>query len=575
MKYLAQTGVMVGAVLMLTACAAADTARKPNELLQYIPADTPYVMAFTRPLPDDLLDKIEPALDETLTAYRSLMETVVEDTVVKMAAEEGRQEDAERFEALMTEAMALMSSEGLRNAGLDRDSLFAFYGDGLLPVIRLALSDGDKFAATVARLEAAAGLELLVAELDDVPYRYWDFEDTARLIIATPGDDAIITLVPTAFDDVRLAQTLGVTKPRENLARGKELDRIARQYGFTDHWVGFFDMERIAATFLGDPSGLNAELLALMEFDASEIDATCRAEFAGLAAIAPRVVLGYTAVDDQRIDTRMVVELRDDIAAGLSTLPAAVPGLGPDPGGLFSFGFSLDPMALREFYEARLDAMEADPFECAQLAELQASTAKGREVLAQPIPPVVYNFRGIFANVVDVAGFDMAAKVPPESLDATILFAMENAQDVVNMAALMNPQIAALNLLPDGDARRLELPELGEFAGRAFAALTGGGLAVALGESAEVLAEAALQADVASPQPLMSISMDAARYYDFVGESMMQAEESDEGEPLPVEFREAMRDVVVSSSKVYDRMLMNVHLTKRGIEIDSRVTLAD
>jgi hypothetical protein len=575
MKYLGQTGVMVGAVLMLTACAAADTARKPNELLQYIPADTPYVMAFTRPLPDDLLDKIEPALDETLTAYRSLMETVVEDTVVKMAAEEGRQEDAERFEALMTEAMALMSSEGLRNAGLDRDSLFAFYGDGLLPVIRLALSDGDKFAATVARLEAAAGLELLVAELDDVPYRYWDFEDTARLIIATPGDDAIITLVPTAFDDVRLAQTLGVTKPRENLARGKELDRIARQYGFTDHWVGFFDMERIAATFLGDPSGLNAELLALMEFDASEIDATCRAEFAGLAAIAPRVVLGYTAVDDQRIDTRMVVELRDDIAAGLSTLPAAVPGLGPDPGGLFSFGFSLDPMALREFYEARLDAMEADPFECAQLAELQASTAKGREVLAQPIPPVVYNFRGIFANVVDVAGFDMAAKVPPESLDATILFAMENAQDVVNMAALMNPQIAALNLLPDGDARRLELPELGEFAGRAFAALTGGGLAVALGESAEVLAEAALQADVASPQPLMSISMDAARYYDFVGESMMQAEESDEGEPLPVEFREAMRDVVVSSSKVYDRMLMNVHLTKRGIEIDSRVTLAD
>ena len=40
-------------------------------------------------------------------------------------------------------------------------------------------------------------------------------------------------------------------------------------------------------------------------------------------------------------------------------------------------------------------------------------------------------------------------------------------------------------------------------------------------------------------------------------------------------LREAMRDVVVSSAKVYDRMLMNVHLTRRGIEIDSRVTLVD
>jgi hypothetical protein len=575
MKYLARTGVVVGAILLLTACRGADDARKPKELLQYIPADTPYVMAFTEPLPDDLLDKIEPALDETLTAYRSLMEMVVEDTAAKMAEEAGREEEAERFEAFMTEAMALMSTEGLKNAGLDRDSLFAFYGDGLLPVIRLALSDGDKFAATVARLEAAAGEELLVAELDDVPYRYWDFEGKARLIIATPGDDAIITVVPTAFDDTRLARTLGVEKPRESLAGSKELGRIAEQYDFTDHWVSFFDMQRIAASFLGDPSGLNTELLDLMNFDASEIDATCRAEFAGLAAIAPRVVLGYTDVNDERIDTRMVVELRDDIAAGLATLPAAVPGLGPDPGGLFSFGFSLDPMALREFYEARLDAMEADPFECEQLAELQASTVKGREVLAQPIPPVVYNFRGIFANVIDVAGFDMAAKMPPESLDATILFAMENAQDVVNMAALMNPQIAALNLLPDGEARMLDLPELGEFAGQAFAALTNSGLAVALGESAEREAEAALQADVSSPQPLMSLSMDAARYYDFVAESVMQAEDSEEEEPMPLEFREAMRDVVVSSSKVYERMLMNVHVTDRGIEIDSRVTLAD
>ena len=575
MKYLARTGAVVGAVLLLTACRAADDAREPQELLQYIPADTPYVMAFTRPLPDDLLDKIEPALDETLAAYRSLMELAVEDTVARMAEEEGRLEEAERLEAFMAEAMPLLSTDGLKNAGLDRDSLFAFYGDGLLPVVRLALSDGEKFAATLARLEEAAGEALLVAEIDNVPYRYWDFEGKARLVIATPGDDAIITVVPTAFDDTRLAQTLGVKRPRESLATSKELSRIAKQYDFTDHWVSFFDMERIAASFLGDPSGLNTELLDLINFDASEIDATCRAEFAGLAAIAPRTVLGYTSVNDEHIDTRMVVELRDDIAAGLATLPAAVPGLGMDPGGLFSFGFSLDPMALREFYEARLDAMEADPFECEQLAELQASTAKGRQALAQPIPPVVYNFRGIFANVIDVAGFDMAAKRPPESLDATILFAMENAQDVVNMAALMNPQIAALNLLPDGEARMLDLPELGEFAGKAFAALANGGLAVALGESAEQEAEAALKAGVSSPQPVMSLSLDAKRYYDFVGESVMQAEESDEEETMPVEFREAMRDVVVSSSKVYERMLMNVHLTNRGIEIDSRVTLVD
>ncbi len=575
MNYLARTGVAIGALLVLAVPVTADAARKPKELLQYIPADTPYVLAFTRPLPDGLLDKIEPALDETLGHYRTLMEMMVEDFSTRMAEGEGSQEEAEHFEAFMHEVMSLMSAEGLKSAGLDRDSLFVLYGDGLLPVIRLALSDGDKFAATVARLEASSGEQFLTARLAGMTYRYRDFEGKARLIVATPGDDAIITLVPASFDDARLAQTLGIKKPRQSLQRSKELRKVAREYGLTDHWVSFFDVQRIAASFLGDPTGLNTELLALMEFDSSRLDATCRAELAELAAITPRVVMGYSAVNKDHLDTRMVVEVRDDIAAGLATLPGAVPGLGTDPGGLFSFGFSLDPMALRTFYEGRLDAMEADPFECEHLAELQASTAKGREALAQPLPPVVYNFRGILASVVDIKGFDMEGKKPPESLDASLLFAMQNAQDVVNMAALMNPQIAAMNLLPDGKARKLELPELGELASEAFAALTSSGLSVALGKGAERQAEAMLQADTSSSKPVMSLSMDAKRYYDFIGESVMQAEETDEGEPLPEEFRETMRDIVKSSASVYERMLMNVHLTKRGIEIDSRVTLVD
>jgi hypothetical protein len=54
------------ALSLIAVSGTADAARKSKELLQYIPADTPYVMAFTKPLPDDLLDKIEPAVDETL-----------------------------------------------------------------------------------------------------------------------------------------------------------------------------------------------------------------------------------------------------------------------------------------------------------------------------------------------------------------------------------------------------------------------------------------------------------------------------------------------------------------------------
>ena len=573
MKFFARIAVFLGGTVLAVASLPADAARKPGELLQYIPADTPYLVAFLRPLPEDFVDRVEPALDESFAAYRRMVQAMTADAARELDDRQGGEEKARRFEALMNELMGLMSVRGLREAGIGRDALFALYGDGLLPVLRIALTDGIKFDATVKRLEAASEEAFLVAAIGDREYRYIDVDDDARLVIATPGDDAVITVVPGAYDDERLARTLGFTKPGRSLAETRDLAKLARTYGFTDHAISYFDTLRAAASFLGDPAGLNAELLAAADYDASELDATCREEFAEIAGIAPRIVAGYTAVDEHSLDTAVIVEMRDDIAAGLATLPAAVPGLGPDPGGLFSFGFSLDPLALRNFYEARLDAMEEDPFECAHLAELQASTARGREALQQPIPPVVYNFRGILATVEDVTGFDMSGKKPPESLDAALLIAMRNAQDLVNTGALMSPQIAALELLPDGEAKKLEMPELGELAAQAFAALTTSGLSIAVGEDAERAAESMLDGKVAESAPLFSFSMDAKRYYDFVGASIMRAEEGDEEAASP-EVRAAVRDLVEASGKIYDRLSMNVYLTERGMEIGSRITLA-
>lgn len=574
MKYLARIAVAGGAVFSLLLADAADAARKPKDVLEYIPADTPYVMAFVKPFPDELVDKIEPALEETLDAYRAMLGFMMADAKAGIATDDGEAELPEDFEEIMNEVLNIFSIQGLEDAGVGRDALFAFYGDGLLPVIRMALEDGDRFRSTIARFEEKVGEAMLTDELRGIAYRYQDFDDKLRLIIATPGDDAIVTIVPIGYDEDRLAQTLGIRKPRKNLYRSKELRKIAKEYDFTEHMVSYFDVERIAGTFLGDPSGLNAELLALAEYDASKLDETCRSEFAELAAVAPRVVMGYTHVDKRAMNARMVVELRDDIAQALTALPAAVPGLGPDLGGLFTFGFSLDPMALRNFYEARLDAMEEDPFECAALAEVQGGVAKGREVLAQPIPPIVYSFRGFLANITDIKGMDLASEKPPEAVEGSFLFAMENAQDVVNMAALMSPEVAALGLLPDGKAKLLDMPELTELGSAVFAALGGDALAVSIGEGPEK-AEGMLTADAVSPAPLMTFSMDAKRYYEFIGDAVMQAEESDEAEPMPEEVKQAVRDIMTASGSVYERMTMNVRLTEKGVELDTSVKLAD
>ena len=552
----------------------AQAARKGKELLQYIPADTPYVFAMTKPLPKDLQDRFEPAVDKTLSAYRQVIAHHVDAEVERLRESEEGDAQADRLQALVGEVTTLLSVEELRNAGLGRGSLVAIYGDGLLPVMRLALTDADAFADAVDRIEAAAEAEFATGSIDGKSYRYKDI-DGMRFIIATLGKDAVITLVPASYDDARLATALGVKKPRNSMARSKELRNLAREYDFTDHAIGLVDVTRMADEVLRDPTGRNEEFLSLAGLDGIELSTACEAEFSELAAVTPRIVMGYTNVGKDSLDMSMTVEMREDIAAGLATLPALVPGLGTDLGGLMSFGLSLDPLALRNFYESRLDAMEADPFECELLGDLQASVPKGREALSKPIPPMVYSFRGFLANLTDMRGADLANDKPPQEVDGSVLFAVENAEALVTMAAMMSPEVAALNMLPDGKARQLNLPQLAQLAQEAFAALSDSALAVAVGAGAEQAAEAMLTAQPAASRPFVSFSMDAGRYYELMGDAVMSAEPEEGEEPLPEELRSAIRDIMLSSADLYERMAVDVHFTERGIEIGSRMSLAD
>ena len=226
------------------------------------------------------------------------------------------------------------------------------------------------------------------------------------------------------------------------------------------------------------------------------------------------------------------------------------------------------------FFEARLDAMEAEPFECEHFADLQASTVNGRQALNQPIPPMVYDFKGFLAVIDNLEGLDVATQTPPTSIDGTFLLAMENAQAIVAMGAMFSPELAAMNLQPDGVPVALELPQLQQMGMEAFAALNEGGLAVSVGEDAETEVAGMLGAETASPPPFISFSMDAARYYSFMGEAIAVGDDSGEQAPTP-EMKDAMNEMMQSVADLYERMSGDVLFTEHGIEVHMVETLKD
>ena len=248
---------IVVAAFALTACgkdqepAGAASALSSNEtILRYVPADTPYVFANVEPLPDDLMDKVEPAIDDVLKSYQVVLREVVAMKQQELTEEQRNSEEAQKITAVIEELSTLMSIEGIREAGIGRDSKAAIYGNGLLPVIRFELTDGALFDAAIARLEERAGHKLSVAPIEGGAYRYID-ADKIRVVIAILENQAVITLVPTGFSDDQTAAALGLTPPETSIAEAGTLAAIAKEYGFTSHYAGFVDVQADNFGFIG------------------------------------------------------------------------------------------------------------------------------------------------------------------------------------------------------------------------------------------------------------------------------------------------------------------------------------
>lgn len=545
-----------------------------SDLLSYIPADSPYVVASTQPIPDELADKLEPTVDEILKSYRTILRYSMTAASAANREESNSNEELQKVQGLADELLELMSVEGIRAAGIARDSAFAFYGNGLLPVFRFELSDEALFDKTIERFEQRAGEKMLQGSVKGEDYKYLDLEGM-HLVIATIDEQVVITGVPAEFDEKQVAIALGVTSPRRSLKKQGTLKKIGKQYGFSNYLTGYIDSVRIAETFSGDASGLDAELFALSDKALPEWSDECKSELMELVSVAPRMVFGYTEVSTKALDSSFIIELREDIAAGLSTIPTAVPGLGVDPGGFMSLGFGMNPLKAKEFVEARLTAMEEDPFVCEQFASLQAGVPQARAALNQPLPPMVYGFRGFFANMTNMDISGLSSGKAPDDADGTILLAMENAQSLLMMAAMLDPQIASLELAPDGKPVKLEMPQLAEFTDNAYAALSESALSLSLGNAAEKNSAEALVADSVEPPPFMSVSMDAARYYEMMGDAMLLETPDDEGNEMPLEMRQTLRDMMILSGSIYERAAGDVFFTERGIEINGRMTIAD
>lgn len=558
--------------ILLSLTAACGSKPDEDSPLAFVPADTPYVFANLKGIPEKVS---EPwfALQEPLNAaYGEFLAAMRND-----AANLPGRGAGERLLPLLELFEGKLSAQGFEEMGFRRDGLGAFYGVGMVPVLRVELADEQAFRGLIAELEQRRGEVIPVAEIDGQPY--WRVASTEQhvpeLVFAVVGKHLVVTL---DFDakGPQLAALLGLQRPEHSLLDSGELEALNEEYGFTPYGTLLVDTRRLVGLLGGDDAGGSAGML---NNAGVPMTPACRRELVTAAEALPRLVSGYDELSAERADMRMVAELRPDLAAGLRPLAAPVPGLGGGERLPFDFGIGIHLDKLAEFLQARAAAVAADPYRCPWLAPLNSGGN------AQQLAPL-YMAAGWFSGARLALSELRWQGREPEAIEGVLVVASPNPAALIGMAQGFLPQLAGLNLSPGSGPQPLDTSALGAMfpaaAGQPYIAVDEQAIGVAVGADAPAQLTERLEAAAPKVPPLLHIGYDGALYgallenlgaiaEDAAGAAEDAAGASPDRQALTQVrlFEDALREIW----RRVDRAEFDVLVTERGLEVRQQLTL--
>lgn len=512
--------IAVALVVAGAACGKKDGVKKPGVIpsgpdgwVHYIPADSPLVVANLEPVPESLVNW----LADGLAPLAAMGEKAIGDQMATSTDQTER--------AVLAEIQGKLSRQGLVDIGVSLSPRFALYGIGLSLAMRLELADGQRFRGFIERLEKAGGKPMERASLEGVEYLRAGDEEVA-VIVAIRDKEVTVGLMHAKASEMVLPVLLGVQRPESSVADTGVLPKLVDQYKLMGVSTGYFDTHALVRMLTGRASALSQGTLTASGMDFSQFATpACQKEMDSLAAIAPRVVFDYTAIQPPRLDTLGVLELRSDIARDLAGVQTPVQGLGdPNRPHMFTFGVGLDLEKAIGWLHAKAKGVVAAPYQCPALADLNGlMTELDRELgnLQGGMPPFLAGFRGMAMVLEDL---QMGGFIPSGA--GYVVLGVAQPMAVIEMVGAFLPQLAQVKVKADGAPTPVTtgVPGLDPV----HVTVQGSWLGAAVGKGMSDQMVAALRAKPAAEGPFAVVAYDYARFIQVVQASSgaeMDAEE--------------------------------------------------
>lgn len=387
--------------------------------------------------------------------------------------------------------------------GIDDDNYFAFYLDGLMPVLRLTLSDPAAFEQLWNNAVAATGQTAKSRQIAGLEVQQWRLtpvqqDNQINLALSIDDDIATLTLINEFDTDERLAQRFGRAEVTPSLVDSDSWKTLGKDYDFDQLMRGYFSLTELATALLEPQNSLlGKDLQALMPSQMADLNASisanCADEWQGLANTVPRLVYGIddmdVSADSLMQNLRLILEMNNQaVTTELAKLPGSLPAYSSDASDkLFALAGGIDLNALSPVITALWTEFTTANFSCPQLVQLQTGLRNGlNPSFAGMINGILPGLKGIGMAAYSLEANDQSAM----GLSGSALISA-SADDPLTLANTLRASAAAFYPIPpvpgNGDAVALPFPFWPE---PVYMAIKGKHLVVYTGEAATAAAAA-------------------------------------------------------------------------------------
>lgn len=485
-----------------------------KQMLSYVPADTSYLFANKKPMPEDVvefqLQRMQKMMDMANMTSQDLKILADED---KQKTKLTQSKSADFFNALFTDLSKKLSEKKFADSGLSTKANNVIYGLDSVPVIRLGISNKDAILATLERAETSSNYKLELTKCGEYDcFMNQDKESDLTFVAVLIKDHIALSAFSSDKKESMIDHLIGKSTPEKSYAE-KDWDSFLTNNKYSGFGDGYLNLQSLFGKVR--PLILDAvKKTSGKKQNAEDVDACLNVAKDHLDNL-PKLIFGTKNLDKDTMDYELVFKTSPLVSAVLQTLANKTNIDKRTEDAIMDMGVNINfatlSKALTQYSSFLADSAEKN--KCKEINPLKIRKTMGGMMMAMNMG--LTQFKSIYLSIDDL---ELDNKMQPKKVDAYLSVGTDNPSSLVSMLAMLNPGFAKLKVPTDGKSITIPkelIPSKGTELPPISLSQSDKTLNVMLGNDKPKLV------DYTSKKPeILSFSLDGKRYYEKMAKIM-------------------------------------------------------